>query len=363
MLERLGFDLPIIQAPMAGVSTPELAAAVCEAGALGSISIGATDTSGARKMILDLRSRTQRPFQVNLFAHQKPLRDAEREAAWLSALEPTFGAFNGEPPAELRVIYTSFVEDGDMLRLLIELRPSIVSFHFGLPHRDRLNALKGAGCFLVATVTNLEEARAAERAGIDALVAQGFEAGGHRGTFDPETRDDCLGTLALVRLLATGVRLPIIAAGGIMDGRGIRAALDLGAAAAQLGTAFIGCPESQADETYRAALFGPAAEHTVMTRAISGRPARCLSNLFTALGQELAQRPPDYPIGYDAGKGSMRLPRRPAKAGSERNGRVKERPSRALCPRRIWYESSPTRWPTKHFIAQEARAKGASRQA
>lgn len=302
MLERLGLELPIIQAPMAGVSTPELAAAVSEAGALGSIGVGATDASGARMMMLQLRARTQRPFNVNVFVHQVAQRRPQREAAWLSALAPTFRKFNAKPPSALRVIYRSFAEDDEMLRLLVELRPAVVSFHFGLPTVDRVRALKQAGCFLLATATSLDEAHAANEAGIDALVAQGFEAGGHRGVFDAEGPDDCLGTFALTRLLVRQSSLPVIAAGGIMDGQGIRSALNLGATAAQLGTAFIACPESSADEAYRAALFSPAAQHTTMTRAISGRLARCLRNGFTALEDEVKLSPPDYPIAYDAGK-------------------------------------------------------------
>lgn len=302
MLDRLGLALPIIQAPMAGVSTPALAAAVSQTGALGSLSVGATDAFGARRMVLELRSRTQRPFNVNVFVHQAPRRSAEREAAWLSALEATFEGFDAKPPAALTVIYNSFAKDDEMLSLLIELRPAVVSFHFGLPDAARINALKQAGCLLMATATNLKEASAAVAAGIDAIIAQGWEAGGHRGSFDPEANDDRLGTVALTRLLVKRIAIPVVAAGGIMNGQGIRAMLDLGATAAQLGTAFIGCPESAADEPYRAALFSPASEHTTMTRAISGRPARCLANAFTRLADGMGISPPDYPIAYDAGK-------------------------------------------------------------
>ena len=302
MLDRLGLALPIIQAPMAGVSTPALAAAVSDAGALGSISVGATDARGARSMMLELRSRTERPFNVNVFVHQAPRVSPERDAAWLSALEATFRGFDAEPPANLSVIYNSFADDDEMLALLIELRPAVVSFHFGLPDAARISALKQAGCFLMATVTNLHEASQAVAAGMDAIIAQGWEAGGHRGIFDPEANDDRLGTVALTRLLVKRAMVPIIAAGGIMDGHGIRAMLDLGATVAQLGTAFIACPESAADEPYHAALFSPSAEHTTMTRAISGRPARCVANAFTRLADGMGISPPDYPIAYDAGK-------------------------------------------------------------
>ena len=291
MLDRIGFSLPIIQAPMAGVSTPKLAAAVSNAGGLGSIRVGATDAPGARAMIEELRSLTERAFNVNVFVHACPEQDAGREAAWLSALAPTFKKFGAIPPPALRIIYRSFLEDDQMPRTLVDVHPPVVSFHFGLPAAAQIEALRNAGCFLVATATSLSEADAAKNAGIDAVVAQGFEAGGHRGIFDPALSDDCLGTLALTRLLVRRWGLTVIAAGGIMDGPGVRAALNLGAVAAQLGTAFIACPESSADNAYRAALFSAAAEHTIMTRGLSGRPARCLSNRFTHLAQQVQQSP------------------------------------------------------------------------
>lgn len=302
MLPGLSLDPPILQAPMAGVSTPAMAAAVGEAGGLGAVALGASDAAGAAATIAETRGRTPRPFNVNLFVHAPPRPDPEREAAWREALRPAFAEQGAAPPLALRTIYASFAEDDAMLALLVETRPSVVSFHFGLPGADRIAALKRVGCRLLASVTSLAEARAAERAGIDALVAQGYEAGGHRGVFDPDAPDDRLGALALTRLLVVRTRLPVIAAGGIMDGAGVSAALALGAVAAQLGTAFIACPESAADDAYRAALSGPGAAHSVMTRAISGRPARCLPNRFTALGETLSVAPPDYPRAYDAGK-------------------------------------------------------------
>lgn len=302
-LDRLRLSCPIVQAPMAGVSTPELAAAVSNAGALGSIGVGATDAAGARKLIEELRQRTQKPFNVNLFVHAAPRADPDREAIWLNAMNPTFARFDAQPPSQLRTIYQSFAQDEAMLTTLVSLAPAVVSFHFGLPDSNRIAALKGAGCFLVSTATSLDEARAAAKAGMDAIVAQGFEAGGHRGVFDPDAPDDCLGTFALTRMLACQTDLPVIAAGGIMDGRGIAAALDLGAVAAQLGTAFVACPESGADEAYRKALAGDGSHHTVMTRAISGRPARCLQNQFTAWARAHGGcASPDYPRAYDVGK-------------------------------------------------------------
>jgi len=303
LLALLGIDLPIIQAPMAGTSSPALAAAVANAGGLGSVGVGASNAAGAGKMIAEIRERSNRSFNVNVFCHRPAKADAAIEAAWVEKLRPQFEAFGAAPPKALTEIYKSFVADDDMLATLLAERPKVVSFHFGLPSADRIRALKQAGIVLLGSATNLAEGKALEEAGIDAVVAQGFEAGGHRGVFDPDAEDDRLGTMALTRLLARGLSVPVIAAGGIMDGAGIDAALRLGASAAQLGTAFVACPESLADNAYRALLASDAANHTVMTRAISGRPARCLANGFTALGADIAPAEiPAYPIAYDAGK-------------------------------------------------------------
>ena len=303
LLEILGVDLPIIQAPMVGVSSPAMAAAVSNAGALGSIGVGASDAEGAREMIAALRRRTRRTFNVNVFCHRPARVDSTHETDWLEQLRPHFERFGAKPPSRLKEIYRSFVEDDAMLTALLTDKPPIVSFHFGLPSGERIQALKAAGIVLLASVTNIAEGQAAVEAGVDAIVAQGYEAGGHRGVFEPDVEDTCLGTIALTRILVRQFALPVIAAGGIMDGAGIAAALRLGAGAAQLGTAFIACAESDADAAYRKALASDAAHHTVMTRAISGRPARCLRNRFTALGAGIPSRQvPSYPMAYDAGK-------------------------------------------------------------
>ncbi len=303
LTDLLGIDLPLVQAPMAGVSSPALAAAVSEAGALGSIGAGATDAVGARAMIAAVRERTRRPFNVNLFCHRPAKADPTREAAWIERLRPAFAAIGGEPPAALAEIYTSFVADPAMLTMLRETLPEVVSFHFGLPPAETMEALREVGCVLLACATNLAEAQAAADAGVDAIVAQGWEAGGHRGIFDPDAADERLGTLALVRQVAAALPVPVIAAGGLMDAADIAAARAAGAVAAQLGTAFVACDESLADAGYRAALVSEAADRTIMTRAISGRPARCLANRFTALGEAVdAGDIPDYPIAYDLGK-------------------------------------------------------------
>jgi len=267
-LKRIGITLPIIQAPMAGTSTPAMAAAVTNAGALGSIGVAAVGAAEAGKMIATIRAQTSGPFNVNVFCHRPATARPEIERDWLARLAPVFARYDAEPPA------------------------------------SDIAKLKALGILTISTATNLDEAEQAVRVGIDAIVAQGFEAGGHRGMFDPAAPDAELGVLALTRLLVRKIPLPVIAAGGIMDGAGIAAALDLGAAAAQLGTAFIACPESSADQYHRDALFGPGAAMTEMTALISGRPARCLPNKFTALkdGELKGAAQPDYPIVYDAGK-------------------------------------------------------------
>jgi nitronate monooxygenase len=303
LLRRLQLDLPIIQAPMAGVSTPAMAAAASNAGALGSMGVGATNAEGAAKMIRAARDLSKRALNINVFCHRPATSNPAVESAWIERLRPHFARVGAAPPSALSEIYKSFVNDDAMLERLVELRPEVVSFHFGLPSAERMQALRKAGVVLIASVTSLDEADAVVAAGVDAVIAQGYEAGGHRGVFDPEAHDDRLGTFALTRVLARKLDVPVIAAGGIMDGSGIAAVLELGAVAAQLGTAFVACPESSADDGYRAALRSDAALHTVITAAISGRPARCLTNQFTQLGQSVSPREiPSYPIAYDAGK-------------------------------------------------------------
>ena len=228
LLQKIGVSLPIIQAPMAGVSTPEMAAAVANAGGLGSIGVGAVDAATAQNDRRD-SALSDRPFNVNVFCHRPAVADAAVEAAWLARLAPEFARYGAEPPRRLREIYTSFVEDDALHALLLEERPRVVSFHFGLPSPERIADLRAAGIVLFATATNLAEARCIATAGIVAVVAQGFEAGGHRGVFDPKAADECIGTLALTRLLVRTLEIPVIAAGGIMDGAGIAACLLLGA--------------------------------------------------------------------------------------------------------------------------------------
>jgi len=288
---------------MAGVATPEMAAAVIKSGGLGSLGVGATDAAGARAMIRAVRERSRGSLNVNLFVHLPASANASIEAAWIERLRPDFERVGAAPPGTLTQIFRSFLEDEEMLAVLLEEKPKVVSFHFGVPPPETVRLLLRAGIVLLGCATSLREALMLQEAGVDAVIAQGYEAGGHRGSFDANGRDDRLGTLPLTRLLATRLSVPVISAGGIMDGRGIAAALTLGASAAQLGTTFIACPESQADEGFRAALKSDAAYHTVMTRVVSGRLARALPNRLTQLGAAVPdQAVPSYPIAYHAAK-------------------------------------------------------------
>jgi len=303
LMEKLEISVPIIQAPMAGVSTPTLAAAVSNSGALGSISVGAMTVEAARQSINETKALTHCPFNVNVFCHETASPHPARHSTWLKMLTPLFNDLGTTPPIDLNEIYLSFNHNEAMLNLLLEMRPAVVSFHFGLPPKNMIEVLKEAGIILMASVTNLREARIIEDANLDAIIAQGFEAGGHRGIFKLTEKDNSLGTFALTRLLARELKTPVISAGGIMDGAGVHAALILGAQAVVMGTAFISCPESAADENFRAALQSPRAENTIITSVISGRPARGLPNKLTDFVSKIdCPSIPAYPFAYDATK-------------------------------------------------------------
>lgn len=306
-LHRLGIRHPIIQAPMAGTATPELAAAVSNAGGLGSLGLGSTGVDAARAAIRQTKTLTAAPFNVNFFCHRTASSDPGREKVWLSYLAPLFREFDATPPQSLHDPDPSFNDNPAMLAMLVEERPAVISFHFGLPDTQAITQLKQAGSILMATATTLDEARAIEAAGLDFIVAQGVEAGGHRGMFDPHDGDAGLTTLSLVPLLAQSTSLPVIAAGGIMNGTGVRAVMRLGACAAQMGTAFILCPESAAPQAHRDALASDRALHTRISAAISGRPARGIVNrMHTDVDTRGRPILPDYPICYVATRALQR---------------------------------------------------------
>lgn len=297
MFEGPGFSTSVIQAPMAGVSTPELTAAVANAGGFGFVALGTCTAKEAGRALQQTRALTGRPFGVNLFCHAPAQRDPAREAAWLAAMRPDFDRFSAAPPDNLREIYLSFRVHDDLLALLVAERPPVISLHFGLPRPDQLQALRETGATLLATATSPEEGRRIADAGLDGIIAQGWQAGGHRGMFDPvdPARDDRLETLELLARLK-GLNLPLIAAGGIMTAADRRAAMAAGAQAVQCGTAFLLAPEAATTPDHRERLTRAP---TRMTRAISGRPARGLVNRLMQMDEAAA---PAYPVTYDAAK-------------------------------------------------------------
>ena len=284
---------------MAGATTPELAIAVCNAGALGSLGLGAASADKARAEIEAVKAGTDGAFNVNFFCHARPTTDAAGRRAWLDHLAPYFRAQGASAPTDLDNIYQPIDDNPAMQDVILETRPPVVSFHFGIPAKPLIQAIHDYGGQVWICVTTLDEAEAAETAGADVLVAQGMEAGGHRGNFDA-AQDAETGLTALLSVLARHCRRPIVAAGGLMDGRAIRGVMSMGAAGAQLGTAFVACPESAAAPAYRDALRQAGA--TAITRAISGRPARGIVGPFQTEIAPGAPSVPDYPLTYDAAK-------------------------------------------------------------
>ncbi len=300
LLQQLEIKHPIFLAPMAGVSTPELAAEVSNQGGLGSLGLGANTAESAREQILKTQTLTEKSFQVNFFCHHPEQLNSQTSTQWIEYLRPQFEKFGEQPPQNLNCIYPSFLDNDDFLNVVLETKPKAVSFHFGIPHPDQIQALKDAGIITMVSATNLVEAQAIEAAGIDIIIAQGIEAGGHRGIFN-KTFDAAIKTSDLVHLIVQHCKRPVVAAGGIMNGAQARHMLSLGATAVQLGTAFVQCPSSNASAEYRKALFNESV--TQISASLSGRPARGLLNHWhTQI--DLPDRPPqpEYPYTYDLAK-------------------------------------------------------------
>ncbi|MBC8122262.1 MAG: nitronate monooxygenase [Gemmatimonadaceae bacterium] len=279
LIDLLGIKHPIIQAPMAGASTPELVAAVSNAGGLGSYGGAATPPAKLRQIIRQIRELTDRPFAVNLFA---PAVEAyqqvpEQQTQMSELLAQWHNELNAGPVPEPIPILGPFVEQ---FNVLLEEKIPVFSFHFGPAPIQAIRDMHSLGSCVLATATNVREAQTLVEAGVDIIIAQGFEAGGHRGTFAVPYEHGLIGTTALVPQVADAISVPVVAAGGIMDARGIVAAFALGASGVQMGTAFLACPENNIPEVYRQAVLNCKDEDTVITGVFSGRPARAIRNRF-----------------------------------------------------------------------------------
>lgn len=300
LLEILDIQHPILLAPMAGVSTPQLAAEVSNQGGLGALGLGASSLAAVKQQILETQSLTDQPFQVNFFCHKSAAFDTLSNQVWIDYLKPEFDKYDVDVPQDLDCIYPSFLDNDSFLDIILETRPKAVSFHFGIPHKHQIQALKNAGIVTLVSATNLAEALAIEAAGVDIIIAQGIEAGGHRGIFN-ETLDSGIKTSDLVKLLVAHCSLPIVAAGGVMNGFQAQYLINLGASAVQLGTAFVQCKSSSANSAYRNALLSKPL--TQITSSISGRPARGIINAWaTLIDQPERVQVAPYPYAYDLGK-------------------------------------------------------------
>lgn len=299
MSNFFGTELPIIQAPMAGVQDYRLAAAVSNAGGLGSLPCAMLGPDALRAELKTLKAATGRPFNLNFFAHTPPVENETREQNWRRALEPFYQEFG---------INSDSISSGpgrmpfnlESAAIVEESRPAVVSFHFGLPESSLLERVRGTGAKVLSTATTVEEAIWLEQHGVDAIIAQGLEAGGHRGIFLSTDMTTQMGTFALLPQVVAKVKIPVIAAGGIADARGVKAALDLGAVAAQVGTAFLLCREATTRPVHREALKSPNARHTAVTNVFSGGPARGIVNRVVRELGTISREAPPFPLATGA---------------------------------------------------------------
>jgi len=299
LLDIPGLGIPIIQAPMAGVQAGALAAAVSEAGGLGSLPCALLTPDSMRTELELIAARTRNPVNVNFFCHVPPMADAQREIAWRKALAPYYAELGIDPqsiPAGPgRAPFSEEAAD-----VLEAYKPAVVSFHFGLPSEALMARVKSWGSKVLSSATTVEEARWLEAHGVDAVIAQGLEAGGHRGIFLSDDLTTQVGTFALLPQVVRAVKVPVIAAGGIADAKGVAAAMALGAAGVQIGTAFMLCPEATTSAVHRAALMSDSARHTALTNLFTGRPARGIVNRIIREMGPISAAAPAFPLATTA---------------------------------------------------------------
>ena len=297
--QLLGIELPIIQAPMAGVQGSALAVAVSNVGGLGSLPCAMLSLDAIFNELAAIKAQTSKPFNVNFFCHAPPTPSAEREAAWRATLAPYYNEHGIDvdtiPVGPGRSPFSSEAAD-----VLNEFKPAVVSFHFGLPSAALLTRVKAWGSKILSSATTIEEGRWLEAHGVDAIIAQGLEAGGHRGMFLSDDLTIQVGTIALLPQMLRAVKLPVIAAGGIADARGVAAAMALGAAGVQIGTAYLLCPEVTTSAVHRAALKSEAARHTALTNLFTGRPARGIMNRIMKELGPISTAAPAFPLATAA---------------------------------------------------------------
>jgi nitronate monooxygenase len=299
LIDLFKIEHPILLAPIAGAMDAHLAIEVCEAGGLGSLPSAMIDAAQVRSEMVRIRAGTRRPINLNFFSHKPPTLNNAREARWRDRLEPYYRELNIDPaapvPTSNRVPF-----DAALCDIVEDLQPEVISFHFGLPEADLLRRVKATGCKLISSATTADEARWLEAQGVDAVIAQGYEAGGHRSMFLTDDLAAQVGTFALVPQVVDAVKVPVIAAGGIGDARGIAAAFMLGAAGVQIGTAYMHCPESKISALHRAALKSSRSDGTMLTNVMTGRPARYIVNRLVREVGPISELAPEFPLAAGA---------------------------------------------------------------
>jgi nitronate monooxygenase len=299
LLDLFKIEHPIVQAPMAGAMDADLAIAVAQAGGLGSLPVAMLNEQQMRVQLEKFRAATDRPINLNFFAHKPPMLNNAREHAWREKLKAYYVEFGIDPAAPVPSSNrTPF--DASLCAAVEDLKPEVVSFHYGLPEVALVRRVKAAGCLVMSSATTVAEARWLEDNGCDAVIAQGNEAGGHRGMFLTDNLATQIGTFALVPQIVDAVKLPVIATGGIGDARAIVAALALGASAVQIGTAFLFCPESKILAPHRAALKAARDDGTVLTNVMTGRPARGIVNRVMRELGPISDVAPEFPLAAGA---------------------------------------------------------------
>ena len=299
MLTFLGSALPLIQAPMAGVQDSDLAIAVCQAGGIGSIPAAMLSNQQLADELSNISKHTDKPYNVNFFCHSMPDADDSREQAWQQRLKPYLQEFDVNPDS-IPSSTTRQPFSAEKLAILADFKPAIVSFHFGIPEASLIEQIKNWGGMVISTATTIAEAHWLETHGCDAIIAQGIEAGGHRGMFLTDDLSTQCGTLALLPQIVHAVNIPVIAAGGMSDASTVKAAMDLGAQAVQVGTAYLLCDEAKTSALHRAAIKSERAQHTAITNVFTGRPARGIVNrAINELGP-ICDEAPDFPLAANA---------------------------------------------------------------